>query len=151
MILYRVFPFIYLIIFFYQSLQNYISLGVTELFFPNINFKLLFLLRRLLLQNLMDPTPRPYGSNSKTCYPPLTRANCNLLAQTPRFIYSSPQTWLIFDVFVVNFFLSGLGYLPPPPTKNLFLCVSSINIPRIDEARQWIFRFHRYILLLGIS
>ena len=73
MILYRVFPLIYLInviFFFYQSLQNYISLGVTELFFRNWDRKLLF----PFVQNLMDPSPKPYGSKSKTlkiCYPPL--------------------------------------------------------------------------------
>ena len=56
--------------FFYQSLQNYISLGVTELFFRNWERKLLF----PFVQNLMDPSPKPYGSKSKTlkiCYPPL--------------------------------------------------------------------------------
>ena len=86
MILYPVFPLIYLInvIFFYQPLQNYISLGVTELFFLNWDRKLLFPLRRPLLQNLMDPTPKPYGSNSKNfkiCYPPLVRVQYKIQIQ----------------------------------------------------------------------
>ena len=55
-----------MLFFFYQSLQNYILLSVTDIFFQNGDRKLLFPLIRLLLQNLLDPTPEPYGSNSKT-------------------------------------------------------------------------------------
>ena len=68
MILYRGCPLIYLtnVSFFYRSLQNYISVGVTELFFQ------IEIVIRPLLQNLKDPKSKPYGSNSKTlkiCYP----------------------------------------------------------------------------------
>ena len=54
-------------LFLYQKLQNYISLGVTELVFPNWKSKLLF----LSLHNLKDSIPKSFGSNSKNfkiCY-----------------------------------------------------------------------------------
>ena len=63
-----VFPLIYLInaTFFNQSLQNYISLGVSELFFPNCCYVALSVKKTV--------TPEPYGSNSmdlKDLRPPL--------------------------------------------------------------------------------
>ena len=47
--------------FFYQSLQNYISLGVTELFFQIPKVSCPFHQKKTV-------TPEPYGSNSKTLW-----------------------------------------------------------------------------------
>ena len=100
--------------FFTDRFKNYISLGVTELFFPNWNRKSLFPLRRPLLQNLIDPTPKPYRSNSKTL---------NIYATPPPSVAKC-----IFQNYITSFSLLGITSLkkraklrkyPWPPTLEL--------------------------------
>ena len=67
--------------------------------------KWLFPLRRPLLQNLMDPTTKPYGSNSKNfkiCYPPLVRVQYKIKIQNLTTFFGL----LPFDVlFLKKFYL----------------------------------------------